>query len=64
MIGGDMEIEEKIKSCKSIPELDALRLDVVKSMQDDGGSRFYDLQSIFIKQKNKLLRIPLSKRTW
>jgi len=59
-----MEIEEKIKSCKSIPELDNLRIDVVKAMQNDGGNKFYSIQKVFIKQKNKLLRIPLSKRTW
>ena len=54
-----MDLIEKIKNCKTIPELDALRLDVVKDKQN-----FIINQKAFRKMKNKLLRIPLKERTW
>jgi len=58
--GGRMnELISKIKQCKTMPELDELRLPIVKDMDN-----FLENQQAFIKQKNKLKRIPLRDRNW
>lgn len=54
-----MEIIEKIKACKTIPELDALRIEIVQDK-----ANFLKNQKAFIAQKNKLRKIPLMKRDW
>jgi len=53
------DLINKIKQCKTKPELDALRLEIAIDMDN-----FLDNQQAFIKQKNKLKRIPLKDRTW
>lgn len=53
----------KIKNCESIPQLDTMRLELVKAGKENPDS-FGRLQSEFIKKKNQLERIPLRDRTW
>lgn len=68
--GGDMsaEILARLKSVKTMPELDAMRLDVVNAMtsagKEGGSPAFYHVQTAFIKAQNRLRRIPLKDRTW
>ena len=57
------EIIQKIKEVKTMPELDALRIETVKVMQVNVPN-YRIIQKEFIKSKNRLLRIPLLKRTW
>lgn len=57
------EIIQKLRKVKTIPELDALRLEVVKAMRHKKET-FYPIQKEFIKAKNRLVRIPLAKRDW
>jgi len=59
-----MGIMEKIKECKTMPEFDSLRIEVVKAMKAAGPSGYQVIQKAFIKQKNKLKRIPLRDRNW
>ncbi len=49
----------KIKECKTMPELDELRLPLVRDKEN-----FEENQQAFIKKLNKLKRIPLVDRTW
>lgn len=49
----------KIKNCKTMPELDALRLDIIKDLE-----HFEVNQKAFIKKLNQLKRVPLKDRTW
>ena len=49
----------KIKNCKTMPELDALRLEIVKDME-----HFEANQKAFIKKLNQLKRVPLKERNW
>mgnify|MGYP001563552849 CR=1 FL=1 len=58
----NQELVIKIKACKSMTELDSLRLEVVKEMTILGAGDYKELQDIFRKQKNKLLRIPRKDR--
>ena len=58
----NQELVNKIKACKSMKELDSLRVEVVKEMKILGVSGYQVLQNIFRKQKNKLLKIPLKDR--
>jgi len=58
------EILNKIKQCDTIPKLDELRLEATKAMVADNGANFYEIQKAFIKQQNKLKRIPLKDRSW
>lgn len=71
--GGKMKtIEERIKKTKTMPELDELRLDVIhkakKEIEEDfnclNAKNQTPIQQLFIKQKNKLKRIPVSERDW
>ena len=66
-----MEIEEKIENCKSIDELNSLRLEIINATH--GGSphdiyvsndipRARRLQKQFIRKMNKLKRVPLRDR--
>lgn len=59
-----MEITDKIHQCDTIPKLDSIRLEVITNMMLNKGENFTKIQNEFIKQKNKLKRIPLNKRTW
>ena len=54
-----MNIIDRIKACDTMPKLDELRLEIVK----DKGN-FKENQKAFIKQKNKLKRIPRFDRSW
>lgn len=58
----NQELVDKIKNCKSMQELDLLRLEVTQEMIRLGASGYQELQNIFRKQKNKLLRIPIKDR--
>lgn len=55
---------KKIKQSDTMPKLDNLREDVVKMMMLKGQSKYQEIQKVFIKQKNKLLRIPAIERNW
>jgi hypothetical protein len=60
-------IIQKLKAVKTMPELDALRIESVNEMQkaetEKKGS-YREIQVAFIKAKNRLLRVPLKERTW
>lgn len=62
------DIFERLSAVKTMPELDALRKDVVAEMDAAAKARgpegFYEVQNAFIKAKNRLKRIPLRERTW
>lgn len=45
-----------------MPELDAIRMEIVTATK--GFEARETLQNAFVRQKNKLNRIPLSERTW
>jgi hypothetical protein len=55
----EMDLKVKIQQCKTMPELDELRLEIVRDEDN-----FLENQAAFIKQQNKLRRIPLSERNW
>lgn len=59
-----MEILSKIKTCDTMPKLDELRKECVIAMTDSKGENFHTIQNAFIKQKNKLERIPIMQRNW
>lgn len=54
----------KIENCKTMPELDSLRMECVRFGKENGTEGFLKIQKVFIKQKNKLQRVPLSERSW
>jgi hypothetical protein len=49
-----MDIKEKINNCKTMKELDSIRLEVTEEMFKDDNKRFYEIQNIFRKQKNRI----------
>jgi hypothetical protein len=51
------ELARQIRECKTMPELDNLRIKIVQDSEN-----FLTNQKEFIKKKNKLQRIPLSER--
>lgn len=57
-------IFRKLKNVKTMPELDALRGEVVAQMESGGEAEFKEAQKAFIKAINRLKRIPLKDRTW
>ncbi|WP_340398085.1 hypothetical protein NST50_15365 [Paenibacillus sp. FSL E2-0202] len=57
------ELLKRIKECNTMPELDAMRLELVKAGKAFPES-FQTMQQAFIKKKNQLNRIPLSQRSW
>lgn len=57
-----MEIIERINICDTMGELNFIRLDVVKAMQENNGADFEKIQDLFRKKKNKLIRIPWADR--
>lgn len=54
---------KRIEACKTMPELDSLRLELVQAGKENPDS-FRTLQDAFVKKKNQLTRIPLRDRTW
>jgi len=60
------DLLKKIQDAKTMPELDALRPAVAGAMcgKDTTEDIFDALQDAFRKSKNRLRRIPLSKRSW
>jgi len=66
-----MSVEEKIENCKSIDELNALRLEIINATHSgnphdlyvsNDATRARALQKQFIKKMNKLKRIPWRDR--
>jgi len=55
---------QKIRSVKTMPELDELRGLTVEAMTSGGKEVFDKVQKEFRKSKNRLKRIPLKDRTW
>lgn len=49
-----MHILDKIQSCKTMEELDSLRLEIVNATLNNG--MFYTAQQAFIKKRNKIKR--------
>lgn len=50
------ELQEKIRNCKTMAELDALRLPIVKASKGATLAECNDTQYVFRKQKNKIKR--------
>lgn len=50
------ELQEKIRQCKTMAELDALRMPIVKASKDASIAECNDTQYVFRKQKNKIKR--------
>lgn len=50
------ELQEKIRQCKTMAELDELRLPIVKASKEASIAECNDTQNIFRKQKNKIKR--------
>jgi len=59
-----MTFIEKIRVVKTMPELDALRIECFQEMQKVGQFGYKEIQEEFIKAKNRLLRVPRKERTW
>lgn len=57
-----MDILDTIKSCKTRGELDFIRPRVAEAMLAGDHGIFITVQKAFIRQINKLKRIPLAKR--
>lgn len=55
---------QKIKAVKTMPELDALRIECARDMMDGDKEKFLATRKAFIKAKNRLRRIPLKDRSW
>ncbi len=51
IIGEAMDIKIRINKCKTMKELDALRLNIANDMK-----HFLENQRLFIKQKNRIRR--------
>ena len=47
----DKTFEEKVKECKSMPELDSLKIECVQEMKKAGIGGCRIIQEMFIKQK-------------
>lgn len=58
------EIITKILAATTMPELDALRTETAEAMIREGPDTFAAVQGAFRKSKNRLRRVPMSKRTW
>lgn len=54
-------IKQKIAEADTIPKLDDLRLEIIE-VSSESVETAKELQEAFIKQKNKLRRIPLKDR--
>lgn len=51
-----MKLQEKIKACKTMVELDAMRMPIVLALKNATLTECIDTQSVFRKQKNKIRR--------
>lgn len=58
------DLIQKIESVKTMPELDALRIECARDMEDGDKEKFLATQKAFIKARNRLKRIPLRDRSW
>lgn len=63
------DLLKRLASVQTMPELDAMRMEVVTAMkahegQPDAQEHFDRVQRAFIKAKNRLQHIPLRDRTW
>lgn len=59
------ELLARLASVATMPELDAMRLEIVQAMKADGTRETFDvLQPAFRRAKNRLQRVPLRERTW
>lgn len=59
-----IDLLQAIKQADTKPKLDALRMDCVLIGKEFGSEVFTEVQKAFIKQNNKLRRIPMKDRTW
>lgn len=51
------DLQEKIKSCKTLLELDQLRSLIIQAMEKENNVQiFEETQALFLKQKNKIKR--------
>jgi hypothetical protein len=63
MSAGD--VMERLKTVKTMPELNAMRLDCVRAGEASGSVEVArQIQQAFIKAKNRLERIPWRERAW
>lgn len=53
----------QIKECKRMTELDSLRMECVAMGKEHGSEGFKNIQSAFVKQKNKIKR-SASEAAW
>ncbi len=61
----EQELLSKLASVSRMPDLDEMRIDVVRAMSADGKQETFErVQKAFIKAKNRLVRIPLKERDW
>ena len=64
----ESELLDALRNVKTMPELDDLRLETIKKMMEagkrSGEHAFKNIQTEFIRAKNRLQRIPLRDRTW
>ena len=58
-----MDLLEKIIKCETMPQLDAMRMELVVAGKGNPDMA-RTLQAAFIRQKNRLKRIPLKDRNW
>ena len=56
------ELLTKLDATKTMPELDALRMDTAQAMNNATAEEFDRVQGAFRKAKNRLQRIPWSQR--
>lgn len=51
------DLQEKIKSCKTLLELDQLRSLIIQAMEKENNVQIFEkTQALFLKQKNKIKR--------
>lgn len=55
-------IIQKIQRTKTIGQLNFMRKEVFQFMSNGEEENFYEIQKIFRKQKNKLMKVPLKDR--
>ncbi len=61
----EQDLLKRLASVQTMPELDAMRVEVAETMTSDGTRETFErVQQAFIKAKDRLRRIPLRDRTW
>lgn len=64
-MSGVFELLQRLKEVKTMPNLDAMRLECVRVGEASGSVEVARrIQKAFIKAKNRLQRVPLRDRTW